>query len=132
MYCGYYMFEVATNLMYMMIESKQLLEVGGPVLAGYESVIPLTAEERDVLYLLVLCRFCQSLVLPWHTVLLHPEDEEYLMITARTGKGHLLRLWNMGKEAVEQLWLVLGFTICKVSLFMSQLHIFRFVFCFVL
>ncbi|XP_066565189.1 hydroxylysine kinase isoform X2 [Amia ocellicauda] len=104
MYYGYYVFEVATTLMYMMIESKQPLEVGGPVLAGYESVIPLTAEERDVLYLLVLCRFCQSLVMARHTVLLHPENEEYLMITARTGKGHLLRLWKMGKEAVEQLW----------------------------
>ncbi|XP_028650769.1 hydroxylysine kinase [Erpetoichthys calabaricus] len=101
---GFYVFEVAIVIMYMMIESPEPLNVGSPVLAGYESMIPLNAAERDALYLLVLCRFCQSLVMANYNVVLHPENEEYLMITARMGWRLLLQLWKMGKEAVEELW----------------------------
>nr|XP_006637916.1 PREDICTED: hydroxylysine kinase [Lepisosteus oculatus]XP_015216863.1 PREDICTED: hydroxylysine kinase [Lepisosteus oculatus]XP_015216864.1 PREDICTED: hydroxylysine kinase [Lepisosteus oculatus] len=101
---GCLVFEVAITIMYMMIESQTPMEVGGPVLAGYESVTPLTEEERDVVFLLVLCRFCQSLVRARHTVLQDPENEEYLMITSRKGGTLLAQLWEMGKEVVERLW----------------------------
>ncbi|MGH0149911.1 UNVERIFIED_CONTAM: hypothetical protein FKN15_023245 [Acipenser sinensis] len=101
---GYYVFEVAICIMYMMIESEEPLSVGGHVLAGYESVIPLNPEERDALFLLVLARFCQSLVMARHSITIQPTNAEYLMITARSGWKHLLRLWEMGREAVEQLW----------------------------
>ncbi|XP_064186025.1 hydroxylysine kinase-like [Anguilla rostrata] len=101
---GYYVFELAIAIMYMMIESQTPLEMGGPMLAGWESVFPLNEAERDALYVLVLARFCQSLVLAQHSVTLYPEDEDYLMITSRKGKGHLLRLWKMGKEAVLTKW----------------------------
>ncbi|KAJ8278839.1 hypothetical protein COCON_G00059050 [Conger conger] len=101
---GYYVFELAITIMYMMIESESPLEVGGPMLAGWESVFPLNEAERDALYLLVLARFCQSLVMAQHSVTLYPEDREYLLITTRKGKHHLLRLWKMGKEAVLTKW----------------------------
>ncbi|XP_044306568.1 hydroxylysine kinase isoform X1 [Varanus komodoensis] len=101
---GCYVFEVAITTMYMMIESKDPLHVGGHVLAGFESVVPLTTEERAALFLLVCGRFAQSLVMAAHTTLLHPENEEYLMITAKTGWEHLMMLFETGQEAVEKIW----------------------------
>uniref|UniRef100_A0A8C8VE20 Hydroxylysine kinase n=1 Tax=Pelusios castaneus TaxID=367368 RepID=A0A8C8VE20_9SAUR len=101
---GYYVFELAITIMYMMIESKDPLSVGGHVLAGFESIVPLTTEERDALFLLVSSRFSQSLVMASYTSLLYPENKEYLMITAKTGWKHLLRLFDVGQEAVEKIW----------------------------
>ncbi|XP_069480519.1 hydroxylysine kinase [Ambystoma mexicanum] len=101
---GYYVFEVAIAIMYMMIESQDPLRVAGYVLAGFESIIPLTPEERGALFILVKCRFSQSLVMARYSVLQYPENEEYLMITAKTGWKHLLALADSGKEAIEKIW----------------------------
>ncbi|KAI1235030.1 hypothetical protein IHE44_0002661, partial [Lamprotornis superbus] len=101
---GYYVFEVAIAIMYMMIESPDPLSVGGHVLAGFESVLPLTAEERGALFLLVSGRFAQSLVIAAHTALLYPENREYLTITARTGWKHLMTMFEVGQAAVEKAW----------------------------
>ncbi|NXY83818.1 HYKK kinase, partial [Alcedo cyanopectus] len=101
---GYYVFEVAIAIMYMMIESPDPLSVGGHVLAGFESVLPLTEEERAALFLLVSGRFSQSLVMAAHTALLYPENKEYLMITAKSGWKHLMKMFEVGQEAVEKTW----------------------------
>ncbi|XP_041345639.1 hydroxylysine kinase isoform X3 [Pyrgilauda ruficollis] len=101
---GYYVFEVAIAIMYMMIESPDPLSVGGHVLAGFESILPLTAEERGALFLLVSGRFAQSLVIAAHTALLYPENKEYLTITAKTGWKHLMSMFELGQEAVEKKW----------------------------
>ncbi|NXU90718.1 HYKK kinase, partial [Xiphorhynchus elegans] len=101
---GYYVFEVAIAIMYMMIESADPLGVGGHVLAGFESVVPLTAQERGALFLLVSGRFAQSLVIAAHTALLYPDNKDYLMITAKTGWKHLLAMFEVGQEAVERRW----------------------------
>lgn len=101
---GYYIYELAIAIMYMMIEHPEPIEVAGPVLAGWESVIPLNEAERDALYPLVLSRFCQSLVLARHAVSQQPENEEYLMTTAKTGKRHLSQLWDLDKEEVQRMW----------------------------
>ncbi|NXV97271.1 HYKK kinase, partial [Calonectris borealis] len=101
---GYYVFEVAIAIMYMMIESPDPLNVGGHVLAGFESVLPLTEEERGALFLLVSGRFSQSLVIAAHTALQYPENTEYLMITAKTGWKHLMKMFEVGQEAVEKTW----------------------------
>ncbi|KAM9183825.1 hydroxylysine kinase [Dugong dugon] len=101
---GYYVFEVAIIIMYMMIESKTPIQVGGHVLAGFESIIPLTALERSALFLLVCSRFCQSLVMAAYSCQLHPENKEYLMITAKTGWKHLQQMFDMGQKAVEEIW----------------------------
>ncbi|NXT91724.1 HYKK kinase, partial [Anhinga rufa] len=101
---GYYVFEVAIAIMYMMIESADPLRVGGHVLAGFESVLPLTAAERAALFLLVSGRFSQSLVLAAHTARRCPENTEYLMITAKTGWKHLMKMFEVGQEAVEKGW----------------------------
>ncbi|XP_053450178.1 hydroxylysine kinase [Nycticebus coucang] len=104
MSCGYYVFEVAITIMYMMIESKSPMQVGGHVLAGFESIIPLTAAERGALFLLVCSRFCQSLVIAAHSCQLYPENKDYLMITAKTGWKHLQQMFDMGQKAVEEIW----------------------------
>ncbi|NXE90501.1 HYKK kinase, partial [Menura novaehollandiae] len=101
---GYYVFEVAIAIMYMMIESPDPLSVGGHVLAGFESVVPLTAEERGALFLLVSGRLAQSLVIAAHTALLYPENKEYLTITAKTGWKHLMTMFEVGQDAVEKTW----------------------------
>ncbi|XP_007950032.1 hydroxylysine kinase [Orycteropus afer afer] len=101
---GYYVFEVAITIMYMMIESKTPLQVGGHVLAGFESIIPLTTVERGALFLLVCSRFCQSLVMAAYSCQLHPENKEYLMITAKTGWKHLQQMFDIGQKAVEEIW----------------------------
>ncbi|XP_015981340.2 hydroxylysine kinase [Rousettus aegyptiacus] len=101
---GYYVFEVAITIMYMMVESKNPVQVGGHVLAGFESIVPLTPVERGALFLLVCSRFCQSLVMAAYSCQLHPENEEYLMITAKTGWKHLQQMFDMGQKAVEEIW----------------------------
>lgn len=103
---GYYIHELAITIMYMMIEHPEPVEVGRPVIAGFESVVPLTEDEKDSLFFLVLCRFCQSLVLAQYSVKLNPENVEYLMITSRRGKYILQQLWELGKEQVEKVWFV--------------------------
>lgn len=101
---GYYVFEVAITIMYMMVESENPVPAGGHVLAGFESVVPLTAVERGALFLLVCSRFCQSLVMAEYSCQLHPENEEYLMITAKTGWKRLRQMFDMGQKAVEEVW----------------------------
>ncbi|NXC40498.1 HYKK kinase, partial [Penelope pileata] len=101
---GCYVFEAAIAIAYLMIESAEPLRVGGHVLAGFESIVPLRPEERAALFPLVCGRLCQSLVMAAHTARLYPDNEEYLMITARTGWRHLLALSELGQEAAEQTW----------------------------
>lgn len=101
---GYYVHDLAIAIMYAMIEHPEPTEVGGPVLAGWESVLPLNDAEKDCLYLLVLSRFCQSLVLARYTVTLQPENAEYLMISSRRGVHILQQLWKLGKKQVEKVW----------------------------
>ncbi|XP_071764168.2 hydroxylysine kinase-like [Centroberyx gerrardi] len=99
-----FVFEVAVSIMYLMLENPSPLDVGGAVLAGWESIMPLSQAERDALYLLVLCRFCQSLVIGRHNASKHPEDSEYYLTTAQSGTRLLKKLWELGKEEVERKW----------------------------
>ncbi|XP_067871409.1 hydroxylysine kinase [Heterodontus francisci] len=101
---GHCVYDIAISIMYLMLESNDPINVGGHVLSGFESVTPLVPEERDAVFLLVLCRFAQSLVLARYNILLYPENEEYLLTTVRTGWKCLHQLWGLGKETVERTW----------------------------
>lgn len=101
---GYYIHDLAITIMYMMNEHPCPPEVGGPILAGWESVFPLNEAEKDCLFILVLCRFCQSLVFARYSVTLQPENAEYLMISSRKGIHVLHQLWELGKEYMEKVW----------------------------
>ncbi|XP_078286069.1 hydroxylysine kinase-like [Rhinoraja longicauda] len=101
---GCFVIELAITVMYLTIVSQDPIGVGGHVIAGFESVIPLTEEEQDSIYLLVLCRFSQSMVMARHNMLLNPGNEEYLNISMKTGSKCLHQLWQAGKEVVEKAW----------------------------
>lgn len=88
----------------MMIEHPKPIEVGGPVLAGWESVLPLNEAEKDCLYLLVMSRFCQSFILARRSLALYPENAEYLLNTSKKGIHTFHQLWELGKEEVEKVW----------------------------
>lgn len=104
MHLGCSVYELAICIMYIMLEHPSPIEAGGPILAGWESLLPLNEAEKDCLYTLVMCRFCQSCVLARHTVMLHPENANYLMITNKRGVSILRQLWELGKEVVENVW----------------------------
>uniref|UniRef100_A0A8C6S7S8 Hydroxylysine kinase n=1 Tax=Neogobius melanostomus TaxID=47308 RepID=A0A8C6S7S8_9GOBI len=112
---GFYIHELAITIMYIMTEHPNPIEVGGAVLAGWESELPLDEAERDCLYALVLSRFCQSLIFARYSVLLHPENEEYLMISSRKGVFILQDLWKLGKEHVEKVWLQSAAQYCSLK-----------------
>ncbi|XP_061540259.1 hydroxylysine kinase [Phycodurus eques] len=101
---GCYVYELAITITYMMLEHPNPIDVGGPILAGWESVFPLNASERDCLFWLVLSRLCQSLVIARFSVTLQPENEEYLMLSSKKGIPILRKLFEIGKEQVEKVW----------------------------
>lgn len=103
---GCFVFEVAVMIAYMMLENASPLDVGGAVLAGWESVMMLNHDERDSLFLLVLGRLCQSLVYGRHSVIKYPDNKKYLLTTARNGTRLLTKLWELGKEEVERKWFI--------------------------
>ncbi|XP_037106177.1 hydroxylysine kinase-like [Syngnathus acus] len=101
---GYSVYELAINIMYMMHLHPNPIEVGGYVLAGWESVYALNEAERDCLFWLVLCRFCQDLVLCLSISKCYPENKEYLLRLSKSNTLILRKLYEVGKEQVEKVW----------------------------
>ncbi|XP_059196359.1 hydroxylysine kinase-like [Centropristis striata] len=100
-----YVFEVAITIMYAMLENARPLDVGGAVLAGWESIMTLNEDERDSLFLLVLGRLCQSLVYGRYNAQKNPtKNKKYILSTAKTGFRLLAQLWELGKKEVESKW----------------------------
>ncbi|XP_041647332.1 hydroxylysine kinase-like [Cheilinus undulatus] len=99
-----YVFELAVTIMYLMLEDPRPLDVGGAVLAGWESIMLLNNDEKDSLFLLVLGRFCQSLVYGRFNAKKYPDNKEYLLTTAKSGTRLLTKLWGLGKTEVERKW----------------------------
>ncbi|CAJ1060770.1 hydroxylysine kinase-like [Xyrichtys novacula] len=101
---GCLVFELAISIMYLMLEDPHPLDVGGAVLAGWESIMLLNSDEKDSLFLLVLARLCQSLVYGRYNARKYPDNQEYLLTTAKSGSRLLFQLWEMGKREVERKW----------------------------
>ncbi|XP_060889771.1 hydroxylysine kinase-like [Labrus mixtus] len=101
---GCYVFELAITIMYLMLENPHPLDVGGAVLAGWESIMPLNNNEKDSLFLLVLGRLCQSLVYGRYNAKKYPDNKEYLLTTAKSGTRLVTKLWKLGKTEVERKW----------------------------
>lgn len=101
---AYFVFEVSISIAYMMMENPRPLDVGGALLAGYESILPLSDVERSSIYPLVLGRMCLSLVNGRIGVVTYPENAEYLLTTAKSGTQLLNLLWSLGKQEVEKKW----------------------------
>uniref|UniRef100_UPI0037E90FB5 hydroxylysine kinase-like n=1 Tax=Semicossyphus pulcher TaxID=241346 RepID=UPI0037E90FB5 len=101
---GFHVYELAVTIMYVMLENSRPLDVGGAVLAGWESIMLLNNDERDSLFLLVLSRFCQSLVYGRYNAKIYPDNKKYLLTTAKSGTRLLNKLWELGKKEVEKKW----------------------------
>nr|XP_057929702.1 hydroxylysine kinase-like [Doryrhamphus excisus] len=101
---GYYVHELAINITHVMLAYPNHIEVGGAILAGWESIFPLSEAEKDCLFWLVLSRFCQTLVLCRHTLAFLPENEEYLMHATKNDSLIFCKLCKMGKQQVEKVW----------------------------
>ncbi|XP_078730659.1 hydroxylysine kinase-like [Lampetra fluviatilis] len=101
---GYLVFELAIAIAYAMIDAPDPVDVGGHVMAGYESMLPLSDEERAVVFLVVLARLSQSALNAWHNVALHPQNERYLMVSAPKALVLLCHLWDLGPRVVQENW----------------------------
>ncbi|XP_025114496.1 hydroxylysine kinase-like [Pomacea canaliculata] len=89
-----YVFEVAIAMAYMMLKTPEgwsCDEMAGHVLASYLS--QLTQAEVDILPLVILARFSQSLILGYHMISLDPSNQ-YTLVHARKVWPHLLHLWQ--------------------------------------
>ena len=102
-------FDLGMCLAYMMLENLEpvtcsnVLEFVGPVISGYNSILPLSTDEFSVLYFLVLARSLQSAVMgeigykvePWNTYLLSTPRKFWLLMD---------KLLNIPKEEVDTIW----------------------------
>lgn len=100
---GCFVYELAISIAYFMLENPSPLDAGGALVAGWESIMHLNKEEKDSLFLLVLGRLCQSLVLGQYNAQKYP-DNKYLLKTTKGGTELLTKLMEMGKEEVQQKW----------------------------
>ena len=102
-------FNLTISLAYINIENlrpvtcSNIVEFVSPLISGYSSVMPLSEEEQDSLYYLVLARCCQSAMNgeisfkeePWNTYLLTTVKKAWLVVD---------ELLAVPKEIIEQAW----------------------------
>ncbi|EFX76488.1 hypothetical protein DAPPUDRAFT_306142 [Daphnia pulex] len=101
---GYYLFDIAIAICYMMIECKSMdmLDAPGHVLAGYNRVRPIPQKEFDLLKDCISARFSQSLVLGAYSYSQNPDP--YLLTTAQRGWQCLKTLWDCPKGELYKRW----------------------------
>ncbi|XP_070531763.1 hydroxylysine kinase-like [Ptychodera flava] len=97
------LFEIAVALAYFMIESDDPIQSGGHMLAGYLSVYPLSALERELLYYCIAGRVSQSVTLGMYFATLDPSNR-YALSTQKPGWKFLEIWWSTPKVEVEQRW----------------------------
>ncbi len=102
-------FELGICLAYIMLENMDpsafpcVVEFVGPIIRGYHSILPLSANEFDSLYYLVLARCAQSAVNgedafkaePWNLYLLTTPEKAWKLVDV---------LLNMTKPEVDRIW----------------------------
>jgi Ser/Thr protein kinase RdoA (MazF antagonist) len=102
-------FDLGTCLPYIMMENmnpyhcSNAIEFVGPLIQGYDSVLPLNSDEFDSLYYLVLARCIQTAVLgahcfkaePWNTYLLTTPEKAWTLVDL---------LLSTSKEVVNETW----------------------------
>nr|CAI5851914.1 unnamed protein product [Callosobruchus analis] len=97
-----YLFELAIAMTYMILEAKDV-EIGGYVIAGYESVRSIPKEEFHLLKICIEARLCQSLVLGAYCSLREP-DNSYIISTAVKGWEILNKLRNYPEDRLLERW----------------------------
>nr|CAH7761092.1 unnamed protein product [Callosobruchus chinensis] len=97
-----YLFELAIVMTYMILEARDV-EVGGYVIAGYESIKDIPNEELHLLKICIESRLCQSLVLGAYCSLREP-DNSYIRSTAAKGWEILNKLRNYPEQKLLKRW----------------------------
>lgn len=108
MTCG--IFELGISLAYIMQENltpvhcSDAVEFVGPLISAYNSVLPLSADELDCLYYLVLARCCQTAlngtrahkVEPWNSYLLTTPKKSWVLVDQllSTPKSYVDGTWK--------------------------------------
>ena len=104
-----YVFDLGILLAYVMTENLDLkngtspIEFVGPILRGYTDAFPLSKEEIDCLYYIVMARCCQSGLNgalsfkqePWNTYLLNSPAKSWRVIEL---------MLSTSKEKVDKIW----------------------------
>lgn len=95
-------FEIGIAMTYMMMQAKSL-ESGGIFLAGYNSIYPVSSEEKDLLKYCVAARLAQSLVMGAYT---HSQDptNEYVLVTQEDGWKLIQELWSEQFTNIDEIW----------------------------
>ncbi|XP_061398197.1 hydroxylysine kinase [Musca vetustissima] len=96
------LFEIGIALTYMLLQAKNL-ESGGIFLAGFETMLPISAEIKSYLKYCVAARLAQSLVLGAYTHSLHPSNE-YVLVTQEQGWKLIEELWREKFETIDDIW----------------------------
>lgn len=102
---SYTVFDIAILIAYMSIDSQIVdqLDVGGHILAGYLTELPLNEAERDVLQICICGRLVQSLVLGAYSFHMNPQNS-YVMTTAKRGWPLLRKYWQTSKSELHSRW----------------------------
>lgn len=95
-------FELFIVLCYMIIQAGDI-RMGKYVLDGFLSLNSLTVDEKRALKTGVCARICQSLVIGAYTHLNEPQNN-YLLITQKSGWKVLRELWSMSDEDILNVW----------------------------
>ena len=102
-------FDLAMALAYAMIENLEsvtcssVVEFVGPLIGGYNSIFPLTADELDSLYWLILSRCVQSAVNGEMAFKAEPWND-YLLTTPKKAWKLIEYLMNLPKLEVDTIW----------------------------
>ncbi|KAL3287504.1 hypothetical protein HHI36_001974 [Cryptolaemus montrouzieri] len=98
-----FLYDVAITMTYIILHAKDL-DRGGYVLAGYNSIRPLSSQEIQLLKVCICARMCQSLVLGAFTFSRDPSNT-YVLRTAEAGWTLLEKLWSIPDEVIINRWL---------------------------
>ncbi|KOC68389.1 Aminoglycoside phosphotransferase domain-containing protein 1 [Habropoda laboriosa] len=98
-------FELAITLCYMILQSNDI-DMGKHVVEGYQDVRKLTDLEKRILKVTVCARICQSLVMGAYSHLNDPQNE-YLLVTQKSGWTLLKKLWPLSQDNVLRNWGIL-------------------------
>ncbi|KAF3423166.1 hypothetical protein E2986_06799 [Frieseomelitta varia] len=98
----YLIFELAIALCYMILQAGNVA-MGKHVIEGYQDIKRLTDLEKKILKVTVCARICQSLVMGAYSHL-HDPQNEYLLVTQKSGWALLKKLWPLTQDEVLQNW----------------------------
>ena len=99
-------FDLGICLAYLMLEnmdSPSVVEFVGPVIRGYHSILPVSTDEFDCLFYIVLGRCIQSAVNGEHSFKAEPWNQ-YILTTPRKAWKLVDMLLDITKQGVDTIW----------------------------